>query len=119
MFKPFSKNENIDLKNVTNLDVTLDKLNNNQLFDLGYIVLFESLLAIRTLTSEIEDSYIWIKMITNATHNIPLKLKESDISFLKAIRKSKYHFLAKEKIIKKPNSLTCEIRFLTTIFNFN
>lgn len=83
MFNPFFKNKNIDLKNVTNLDVTLDKLNNNQLFDLGYIVLFESLLAIRTLTSEIEDSYIWIKMITNATHNIPLKLKESDISFLK------------------------------------
>lgn len=83
MFKPFLKNKNIELKNVTNLEVTLNNLNNNQLFDLGYIVLFESLLAIRKLTSEIEDSYIWIKMITNATHNIPLKLKETDISFLK------------------------------------
>ncbi|HDX9654906.1 hypothetical protein [Bacillus sp. GL1(2024)] len=46
-------------------------------------MLFESLLTIRTLTSEIEMSHIWIKMITNATHNIPLKLKESDTSYLK------------------------------------
>lgn len=83
MFSAFFKNKNIELKNVVNLDETLNRLNDNELFDLGYVVLFESLLTIRTLTSEIEKSHIWIKMITNATHNIPLKLKESDTSYLK------------------------------------
>ncbi|PEB42269.1 hypothetical protein [Bacillus pseudomycoides] len=83
MFRFSSKNKNIELKNVVNLDENLNELNDNELIDLGYIVLFESLLAIRSLTSEKKDGYIWIRRITNATHNIPLKLKASNTSFLK------------------------------------
>lgn len=83
MFGFSSKNKNVELRDIPNLDVVMNKLNDKELFDLGYVVLYESLIAIRSLTSEKENGDIWIRMITNATHNIPIKLKVSETSFLK------------------------------------
>ncbi|PEM69303.1 hypothetical protein [Bacillus pseudomycoides] len=83
MFGFSSKNKNVELRDIPNLDVVMNKLSDKELFDLGYVVLYESLIAIRSLTSEKEDGDIWIRMITNATHNIPIKLKVSETSFLK------------------------------------
>ncbi|PDY14128.1 hypothetical protein COO16_03970 [Bacillus pseudomycoides] len=83
MFGFSPKNKNVKLRGFPNVDVVMNKLSDKELFDLGYVVLYESLIAIRSLTSEKENGDIWIKMIANATHNIPIKLKVFETSFLK------------------------------------
>lgn len=75
--------KDIELRAIPNLDKAMEELCNKELFDLGYIVLYESLIAIRSLTYRKRDCEVWIKLISNSTHNIPIKLKESNTSFLK------------------------------------
>lgn len=75
--------KDIELRAIPNLDKAMEELCNKGLFDLGYIVLYESLIAIRSLTYRKGDCEVWIKLISDSTHNIPIKLKESNTSFLK------------------------------------
>lgn len=83
MFGFSAVDKDIKLKVIPNLDKAMGELCNKELFDLGYIVLYESLIAIRSLTYRKGDCEVWIKLISDSTHNIPIKLKESNTSFLK------------------------------------
>ncbi|PFZ33876.1 hypothetical protein COL77_30630 [Bacillus wiedmannii] len=83
MFGFSTVDKDIELRSIPNLDKAMEELCNKGLFDLGYIVLYESLIAIRSLTYRKGDCEVWIKLISDSTHNIPIKLKESNTSFLK------------------------------------
>ncbi|EJR08161.1 hypothetical protein II9_05639 [Bacillus cereus MSX-D12] len=83
MFGFSTVDKDIELRAIPNLDKAMGELCDKGLFDLGYMVLYESLIAIRSLTYRKGDCEVWIKLISDSTHNIPIKLKESNTSFLK------------------------------------
>ncbi|MBX9998166.1 hypothetical protein [Priestia aryabhattai] len=74
------------MKHVRAIEAHVNSLNSEQLFDLGYYALHVSTLILRKITLCIHaniDFQFWANRIANATHNIPSKLQQKNMIYLR------------------------------------
>lgn len=78
--------DDFKMKRVSAIEAHVNSLNSEKLFDLGYYVLHVSTLILRKITLRIHsniDFQFWANRIANATHNIPCKLQQNNLIYLR------------------------------------
>lgn len=68
------------------LDTTLESLNDEQLIEIGYVLIYEAMLLLRRFDPRFDYNNslaFWVREISDSLHNIPVKLQKKDTKFLK------------------------------------
>jgi hypothetical protein len=74
----------MDNERITNINIQIEELEKEKLIELGYFVLKESLLVLRHLPDKLlKDKECGVYRISNATHNLPMKLWKREERFLR------------------------------------
>jgi hypothetical protein len=73
----------MDNERITKINIQIEELEKEKLIELGYFVLKESVLVLRHLPDELlKDKECGVYRISNAIHNLPMKLWKKEERFL-------------------------------------